>query len=259
MKSLIAVVGSLVVLSACGPAEAPQEPTLTRRALGEVGNLSVELLSASPLAVGQNRVFYRVLEHGQPATHAELVQKPLMRMMSMQHACPVVKPDHMANADGLFEGLIVFTMPGSAEEPWQLKLEALTSHDSAPQTVDLGQLEIAASKSVAFVTRDGRKLIVSLGYPDAARVGANPVVVTAHEATDAMKMNFATVDDLTFTLVTEMPSMGHGANGNADPTRGEDGLYRGTAVFSMAGEWVVHLGVKVGEQDLGTFDFPISL
>lgn len=258
MKKLIVSLGALMTL-ACGPAPQPPQSALQQRALAETDTLSVELLTEKPLAVGQNRVFYRIEEHGQLAPHAELVQRPVMRMMTMQHGCPLVNPDHMANEEGLYEGLIVFSMPGSAEEPWGLKLDVLTSHDGTTQTVDFGALEVGASTSLVRVTRDTRKLLVSLGYPEGPKVGANPVVVTAHEAADAMKMNFKTVDDLTFTLVTEMPSMGHGANGNVSPVRGDDGLYRGTAVFSMAGDWVVHLNIKAGEQDLGTFDFALDL
>lgn len=260
-RSLFAVAGLTLLLTACEPAAT--KPTLLESlqplATASDGPLAVELLTKGPLAVGQNRVFYRVKEHEALAAHAELTQRPLMKMMTMQHGCPVVNPDHMAGEEGLYEGLLIFTMASSEQEPWSLQLDALLSHDGVRQVVDFGNLVVTDSAAKKVLTRDGTKIILTLGYPDAPQVGANEVLVTAHVATDMMKLNYATVDDLEFTLVTEMPSMGHGANGNVAPTRGEDGLYRGTAVFSMAGDWVVHLGVKAGGVDLGTFDFALDL
>lgn len=264
MKRPLSVVGVLTLLfMACEPPAT--KPTLLESlqplATASDGPLSVELLTKGPLAVGQNRVFYRVKEHDALAAHAELTQKPLMKMMTMQHGCPVVNPDHMAGEEGLYEGLVIFTMASTEQEPWSLQLEALLSHDGVRQMVDFGAVTVADSANKKVITTaDGKKLILTFGFPEAPVVGANEVLVTAHVATDMMKMNYATVDDLELTLVTEMPSMGHGANGNVAPTRGEDGLYRGTAVFSMAGDWVVHLGVKnTAGADLGTFDFALDL
>lgn len=257
MRSLL--VSTLCLLSlACGPAPA-KAPPLQSLGTALQGDVSVELLAREGLHVGQNRVFYRVKDGDALAPHAELSQKPLMTMATMKHGCPVVNPDHMANDDGLFEGLLVFTMASTDMETWGLSMDALLSHDASPVALDFGTLAVADSTYKKVVTRGADKLILTLGFPDAPKVGANPVLVTAHVATDMMKMTYATVDDLTLSLVTEMPSMGHGASGNVSPTRGDDGLYRGTAVFSMSGDWVVHLGLKAGEVDLGTYDFALDL
>jgi len=249
---------SLLVL-ACGPAPAPQAAKPTQLALANEGALSVELLSFGPLVVGQNRVFYRVTHDGAPVAHAEFVQRPMMQMATMKHACPLKNPDHAPNADGLFEGLLVFTMASTEMEKWSLALDVELVHDGVKATVNFGTLSVGDSAMKKVLTRDGKKIVLTLGYPDAPHVGANPVVVTAHRAKDMMMMEYLTVDDLVFTMTPEMPSMGHGSSGNVSPTRGDDGLYRGTVVFSMAGDWVVHLGVAANDAELGTFDFAVDL
>lgn len=249
-----------VSLFACGPAAEPPPGKVmpTQRALASAGALTVELLSFSPLAVGQNRVFYKVTHDGQPAAEAELTQRPLMQMATQKHACPLQNPAHAPNADGLFEGLLVFNMASTETEKWTLTLDVALEH-GAPVTVDLGALEVADSTMKKVVTRDGKKLVLTLGYPEQPVVGANPVVVTAHAARDMTMMEFDPVEDLVFSLETEMPSMGHGAAGNVSPVLSEDKLYRGTAAFSMPGDWVVHLGVSANDAALGTFDFALDL
>ena len=246
-------------LLACGPAPTPQPVKPTQLTLATTGTLSVELLTFAPLTVGQNRVFYRVKNEGAEVPHAEMVQHPVMQMETMKHACPLQNPDHMPNADGLYEGLIVFTMASSEMDVWSLTLDVALSHDGLSQRVDFGAIAVGDSTMKKVVTRDGKKIVLSLGYPQAPHVGSNPVVVTAHQATDMTMMDFSAVGDLTFTLTSEMPSMGHGASGNVSPVRGDDGLYRGTAIFSMAGDWVVHLGVSAGETALDQFDFAVDL
>jgi hypothetical protein len=254
---------SLLALSAfalaCGPAPSTEGPKPTSLALASSGAVSVELLSFSPLAVGQSRVLYKVTQDGQPVTKATLAQKPVMHMTSMTHGCPLQNPAGEANADGYFEGLIVFSMASMGDEYWNLALDVTVDGAASPVTVDFGKVTVADSTMKKVVTRGDKKIILSYGYPAAPKVGANEVVITAHMATDMMKMNFATVDDLTFTLTPEMPSMGHGSNGNVNPTRGDDGLYRGTVVFSMPGDWVVHLGVLAADAQLATYDFALDL
>ncbi len=247
---------SLAVL-ACGPAPAAKIVP-TRLAIATEGTLTVELLTRGPLALGQNRVFYKVTKDGQPVTRAGLVQQPLMQMETMKHACPVQNPAQTPDAEGAFEGMLIFNMPSSEMDHWSLAVE-VTLDQAAPVKVSLGELSVADSTMKKVVTRDGKKIVLTWGYPEAPHVGANEVVVTAHVAKDMMMMDFVTVDDLVFAMTTEMPSMGHGSSGNVSPTRGDDGLYRGTAVFSMAGDWVVHLDVIGSDVSLATFDFPLDL
>lgn len=254
-------INSLLVLSllSCGPAPVPLGAKPQQLAVATSGDLSVELLSMEPLVVGQNRVFYRVTRGEVVVPRAQLEQLPLMTMPTMKHGCPVQNPAHAPNADGLWEGLLVFTMPSGELGTWSLKARVALEENGAQELVDFGALSVADSPMKKVVTRDTTKIVLTLGYPDAPHVGSNPFVITAHRAKDMMMMEYVTVDDLVFTVTPEMPSMGHGAAGSLNPVRGEDGLYRGSVVFSMAGDWVVHLGVAANDAELGTFDFALDL
>ena len=262
-SSLLALATSLL-LAGCGmgamtsPGGGTAARTPTALTQASTGTLSVELLTFGPLAVGQNRVFYRVTSGGQPVTAAALKQRPVMHMADMTHGCPVVDPAGTADGSGLFEGLLLPTMASSADENWTLGLE-VTVGTEATVVVDFGQLPVADSALKKILTRvDGRKVILTFGFPDGVKVGSNAVLVTAHEPLQ-MGMSYPPVEDLQLTVVPEMPSMGHGSSGNVAPTHAGDGMYRGTVNFSMAGDWVVKLGVKSGEADLGALSFAFDL
>ncbi len=78
----------------------------------------------------------------------------------------------------------------------------------------------------------------------APRVGLNPVVVTLHRMDGAMI--FTPVDDATFVLDPQMPSMGHGSPGSVNPTlTSTPGVYAGELSFSMAGEWETTITVSI--------------
>jgi hypothetical protein len=257
MKLSLSLVLSVFVL-ACGPAPTAVQ-SLPVRASATDGALTVELLSSEPLHVGQNQVRYRVTHDGQLAPHALITQHPVMDMGSMKHACPLLNPDHAPSEDGLYPGLLVFTMATMDEAKWTLSLDVALEHDAAPVTVSLGEVVVADSALKQVVTRDGRRITLTMGFPEAPHVGTNELIITAHVAHDMMMMSFDPVTDLAFTVTPEMPSMGHGSAHNLAPTLSEDGLYRGVVNFSMPGDWVVHLGVAAGDATFGTFDFPFSL
>lgn len=255
MKLLTPLALSCLV-AACAPAPVELPPV---RASGTTDALTVELRATDALHVGQNVVRYRVTHDGVAAPHALINQHPLMDMGTMKHACPLRDPDHEADADGLFTGLLVLTMPTVDGGKWTLNLDVALEHDATPVKVSLGELTVTDSTLKQVVTRDGKKVILTVGFSEPPHVGSNTLVVSAHVAKDMMMMDFVPVVDLAFTLTPEMPSMGHGSANNVAPTLGDDGLYRGTVNFSMAGDWVVHLGVASGDTTFGTWDFPFEI
>lgn len=266
MKSLhsATLVACALLLAGCGMSALPtadggsaaRMPSALTQATA--GDLSVELLTFGPLTVGQNRVFYRLTRGGTALTSASLAQKPLMQMMTMSHPCPLVDPASTANADGLFEGLLVFTMASTENEPWRLALDVAAGTE-APVSVDFGEVAVADSALKKIFTRaDGRKVVFSFGFPEGMKVGSNPVLVTAHEPVQ-MGQAFVPVEDLQLTMLPEMPSMGHGSSGNVVPAHVGGGMYRGAVTFSMAGDWVVLLGLRAGDAQLGEASFAFDL
>lgn len=248
---------SLLTLAGCGPQAAPLD---TLRARATAGDVTLELHTDAPLHVGQNVARYRLWHDGVSAPHGLVTQRPVMSMLAMgkSHSCPVQQPDHEPDADGFFTGLIIFNMPSGDEALWNLSVDVELSHDGEVVTVDLGEVAVEDSPLRQFVTRDGKKVLLTAGLLAPAKLGANTLIVTAHSATDATQLAWSPVTDFAFTVTPEMPAMGHGSSHNQAPVLGDDQLYRGTVNFSMAGDWVVHLGLTAGDASFGTFDFPFS-
>ncbi|MEW5741654.1 MAG: FixH family protein [Myxococcota bacterium] len=259
MKRLVLAVFLSLLTLACGPAPV-EAPKPTSVASVTEGALTVELLSLAPLAVGQNRLFYKVTQDGKALTEAHLHQHPLMTMPTMQHSCPKVDPAHEVDTNGYFMGTVIFNMPSDAMNTWDLKLEVTPHGASTATTVTFEKLAIADSTAKKMLTMNGMATLVTLGFTAGApKVGVNEYTVSVHRPKDMMKMEYLPVTDLSITGTPEMPSMGHGSSGNVDPVHVSDGLYTGTVNFSMAGDWVLHLDLKAGDMSLGKTDFAWDL
>jgi hypothetical protein len=259
VKHLVAAVSLSLLAFACGPAPVT-EPQPTSIATATEGALTVEVLSLAPLAVGQARLLYRVTRDGQAVTTAQVVQRPLMTMPTMKHGCPKVDPAATANADGYFAGTVVFNMPSSEMDSWDLSVDVTPQGAAAATTVTFPKLAVADSDARRMVMMNTMNTMVTLGFTAGApRVGQNEYTVSVHRPVDMMKMEWAPVTDLTVVGTPEMPSMGHGSSGNVNPVHTAGGLYTGTVNFSMAGDWVLHLDLKSGDQSLGVVDYAWDL
>jgi YtkA-like len=245
--------------SACAPA-APDDHGAQKVAAAQSGALTVTLLAAHPLKVGLNEVFYEISRDGTPVTEAAVVQKPLMTMMAMKHACPLVNPEGQANHHGQFEGRLVFTMPSSQMETWALTVEVTLPGEATATAVTFDTLEVADSAARKSLDLNGVGHVVTLSFEGDAKVGSNAYFVTVHRPETAMKMNYLPVTDLTLIGRPEMPSMGHGSSGNVNPTHLGGGVYEGSVNFSMAGDWVLSLELLgPGDAQLGQLEWDIAL
>jgi hypothetical protein len=231
---------------ACGPNALPEPEGLTSLAKGSSGALKVEMFSASTLVAGKNTVFYRVTKEGSLVDSAQLEQRP-------EHACPLHDPSLAPNADGLWEGTLIFPSAGAAG----FGLDVRMKPEDTAQRLDLGVLDIGDSPLAKLLTHDGENLLIAVSFPSEPHVGKNDVEVTAH--LEHGSMGYMPADDVVFRLTTHMPTMGHGASGNVSPTRAEDGVYRGTAVFSMSGDWMLMLDVSMHGEALGKLELSYSL
>jgi hypothetical protein len=219
---------------------------LTSLAKASSGGLNVEMLSPSPLVAGKNQVFYRVTEEGSLVASAQLAQRP-------EKSCPLHDPSLAPNTDGLWEGLLIFPSAGSAEFGLDVRLKP----EDATQRLDLGVLTIGDSPLAKLMTHDGENVLIAISFPATPHVGRNDLEVTAHMEHEGM--GYLPADDATFKLTTQMPSMGHGVAGNVNPTRSDDGVYRGNAVFTMSGDWVMTLDVSMHGEPLGAIELTYPL
>lgn len=255
----------LLVLSVVSCSKIDTNPGNTREyvKVGETAsNLSkfdVQFYSNDSLFVGYNLVYFKLKDKnsGQFLDRAAIKLNPLMDMGTFKHACPSEDPGELSNADGYFEGAVLFSMPGS-NNSW-----SLTIHIDANGVKDTAKFLI--SKVVA--TNPAKKIVVidslsngpgswtitkypvSLIEPDVWKVGQNKFEVTVHKM--ASMMSFPCCTDMTIEITPEMPSMGHGSPNNVNPVIKSNGHYEGIVNFTMTGAWRVNMTFKKGDRVIG--------
>lgn len=213
-------------------------------AMGAAAKL--EIWAAEPLFTGYNPIIIVLKDSvtGRNITDAHIHLHPMMYMTSgMNHACPYEDPEEEA-VNGVFPASITFVMPTGDMGYWELGVHVHNHlNDKEGETV----LNITvASPSLArlrsFTTDDGTKYFISYYFPAKPKVGINDFVVVAYTRQDAM--NWPAVNDLTFEMEPEMPSMGHGSPNNVNPVFTTNGHYAGKVNFTMTGDWRIHLSVS---------------
>ena len=225
------------------------------------GGLKVEMLAADALFVGWNPVYYRLTDEadGTLVTDAVVTQGPLMTMDSgMQHACPYTNPGTMADANGLFAGELVPTMASGMMGSWTNEVQIHHTAAGTDHTVvfDLDVAETEMKKNLVYGPGEEDFYIVTLTVPEGPLMGLNPFVLTVHEK--ATMMSFPPVDDLTVSIEPLMPDMGHGSEGNINPTYVAEGRYEGTIDLSMAGYWTVDFTFEQDGLELGVVQYTFN-
>lgn len=243
----------VATLSACKkddpPITPPDDPTANLYQVGEQTQegYTVRLMSGEAPFVGYNQLYVQVTEEGKEVAITDFTVSlmPMMDMGTMQHTAPTEQPQ-VANADGLYEGQVVFIMPSGTMGTWTVtvKLEKGTTMIEVPFNVTVK--EKTDPRMLTFLGEDTlqQKLFVSLVAPDSFSVGINPFEITIHER--ASMMSFPPVEDLSIHMTPEMPTMGHGSPNNVNPTHVGDGHYEGEVNFTMTGFWRVHLTLLRG-------------
>ena len=72
-------------------------------------------------------------------------------------------------------------------------------------------------------------------------------------------MKYPPMEDILVEIEPEMPAMGHGSEGNVNPSYDFDGLYSGKVYFNMTGFWRIHVRLKTTKGDsLGETFFDLT-
>lgn len=217
-----------LALAACGSSD--KKASKTSIATTQAGDLTVEILADSALEVGLTSVYLKVTDaSGATVVDATVTFMPMMTMTTMSHGAPVIAPPALEG--GLYRCDVVFQMAGS----WSAKV-GVARPAAAPVEASFPDLAVAETGRARSFTSGTSKYVFSMSFEAPPKVGLNPVLVTLHETRD-MGMTFTPVDDATFVLDPQMPSMGHGSPGSVDPTPISLGRYRGQLSFSMPGAW----------------------
>jgi hypothetical protein len=236
MKRTITLLSSLALaLAACGQDEQEPADQPLSIATSAAGGYTVELLADRSLGVGLNDLSIKVTTAGGArVTDAAVTFEPLMDMGTMTHSCPVFGGP-VAGTDGLYHGHAVFQMASGMAGTWSATV-GVTPAGGSRLDASFADLQVADRGEAKTFTSGMSKYVLALDFKAPPRVGLNPVVVTLHETQD-MGMTFTPVNDATFVLDPQMPSMGHGSPGSVNPTLVSDGWYEGQLSFSMTGAW----------------------
>ncbi len=258
---IVLLLAAVFVFSSCKKDD-PIDPTTEMVELAHTHTASdwhVTVYAMDSIKVGYNKLYISVKEdHDTPRlTDATVMLMPMMDMMTMSHSAPAEQPG-AADADGFYVGAVVFVMPTDpAMGTWTVTLSI--TRNGVTESVDV-PLEVASPAYARMrsltAADDSSKLFLSLVAPADPIVGINDFEITAHQRVSMM--SWPAVNDLTFEIVPEMPSMGHGSPNNVNPVIAENGHYKGKVNFTMDGEWVVHVNMTRAGKVVGTVDYTIN-
>ena len=208
---------------------------------------TIELYSASgKLPVGHNKVFLRFRKKADNTLekNAEVSWMPMMKMMSMNHACPYGAVTKVAGKETLFSGDIVFQMPGNDMESWELTITYNIGGSSYTAKADINVENTTLKRVSVFKASDSLRYIVALIDPVTPKVGINEMTVGIYRMQSMM--SFPAVENYQLTIDPRMPGMGnHGSPNNENPLyNAAVGVYKGKLSLSMTGYWKINLVLK---------------
>lgn len=261
---LLAFMAMLVI--SCNDDETPVDPTAglikITEATDVTNDIKVELWAKEALFVGYNPVFFLLSEAStnKRITDAHVHIHPMMYMGSgMNHTCPYENPADEEAVNQLFPAGIMFVMPSSDMDYWELEVEVHNHHNGKTGSVEL-DITVAnptVARMKSFTTAGGDKYFISYMFPEEMKVGINDFEVIANKRVSGME--WPAEEGLTFTLTPEMPSMGHGSPNNVNPVHDASGHYKGKVNFTMTGEWRLNLEIRKAGELLNELYFDVTL
>lgn len=240
----LALILGLLTFSACQPDEPEVNPFENFELISETqrGDLTLGVYSEKALFAGYNTIYFEVTKGETFLENANLNFTPIMDMGAMKHSCPFEQP--VLNTNGVYEAKVLFQMP-SMEGTWTLNLDVNDAETNISESFEIPVSVIQPEFSRVIVTSsviDQKRLIIGYVEPNAPIVGANSFKIAIY--TMENMMSFVPVNYLAVEIEPEMPSMGHGSNGNINPVFTNNGMYEGTVSFNMTGDWRIHLALN---------------
>ncbi|MDO5616087.1 MAG: hypothetical protein Q4G16_07845 [Cruoricaptor ignavus] len=240
---------ALLLMSCSNDNNTPETPKNELDGLVKIKELKndthiVELYSASGnLYRGYNDVKLRIKNIGtnEYEKNAIISWLPLMHMTTRTHSCPISEVEKITANGTFYGGYIVFQMNGSAEEPWDIKIDYKIADKSYSVTDFIDVLPAPKRNIEVFNGTDGQRYIVALVEPKSPKVAVNDLTIGVWKMENMM--SFPIVDDYTVIIDPRMPSMGNHSspnNVNAKQLR-SDKLYQGKLSLTMTGYWKINL------------------
>ncbi|HMW31873.1 MAG TPA: FixH family protein [bacterium] len=203
----------------------------------------VSVYSEDTLTTGYNAIYTRLQDSasGEILDEGHIHLSPLMHMTEMTHAAPYGNPESEEAEEGLFEGYVVFQMPGNDMEYWELEVEFHDHHSGKEGSVMIEPKVKSSNRCKVVTGTDAKSYILSWKKPRVPEVGLNTLELMVHERVSMM--SFPDVTDATLAIEPTMPSMGHGSPNNVDPVYVSGAVYRGKVNFTMTGDWQVDVSI----------------
>lgn len=201
---------------------------------------------------GYNQVWLRIKEQGtqQYLSDVEFSWKPMMNMTDRKHSGPHsgLKPNWAE--ESVYEGYLIFQMPGNDSEYWELLMEY--EIDSTAESAS-GRIDVLPEEKKTintFLGADDQKYILALAEPHNPEMGINEMKVALYKMADGM--NFPVVNDYLIKLDPRMPGMdNHSSPNNVDLTQSSsDSLYYGELNLTMSGYWKINLILENSEGEV---------
>lgn len=262
---LIALAGSLFMILACEESNNESDPTEDLVLIGSAvdNGLNVDLYADQTLRVGLNKLYFKLTDNAsdEQVLDAQITQKPIMHMETMNHSCPVAGPGNIPRSDGLFESEVVFIMASGMMGTWDDTVfvenqTANTSHEVVFENLSVSETNM--KKNLVFDDADSNQVIyiITLNGLEEPKVGLNDLTLTVHKK--QTMMSFPEVADLAISIDPQMPDMGHGSEGNVHPVYSQNGKYEGKVAFSMTGYWTIDFNFSQGSEELGKIQYAVN-
>ncbi|WP_020532855.1 FixH family protein [Flexithrix dorotheae] len=245
------LMGMLLLFSACSEDENINPNVISTYGLSlqledyvPNAGIKVQVYTTKSLEVGYNPLYIALLDSvsGDVIQNGDIKLMPMMKMATMSHSSPYINPEKINTENNLYEGSVVFVMPGGDMGSWTLELDIAEGSKSGMVKFDIDVTAPENPVMHSFLAEnDETKLFVSLAMPNKPTVGINDFSIMINKK-DGMK--FPAVTDYEIEIEPEMPTMNHGSPNNVNPVHEGNGMYTGKVNFTMTGLWRIHLKIK---------------
>ena len=215
---------------------------------------TVELYSENnALVTGYNEIYIRIKDNADNGyfRDAEITWTPMMQMMDKAHSAPRSAVT-LTGDRTVSKGFVVFQMPGTEEEYWELTVNYRLGGRDYTSVSDIGvKMPLDQKRRVAtFMGSDEVRYVLAMAGPQRPKVGVNDMRAMLFRMENSM--DFPSVANYKIGLDPRMPAMGnHGTPNNTDLTYDAgSGSYNGKLNLSMTGYWKLNLKLWDAEGEL---------
>jgi hypothetical protein len=246
IKYILIALFSVILVSCTEESVAPTDELAGLLKVQELSNdiHIVELYTKSGgFLVGHNKISLRIKNKAtnQYETSAAIQWMPIMRMTMHEHSCPYTAVAKAAGKETVYEGDIVFQMPGNEMEGWDLTINYTIGGTDFTAVGDIVVPNSAKVRVSSIMGSDDGRYILALIEPSSPKVATNDLIIGLYKRESMM--SFPPVANFKIQVDPRMPGMGnHGSPANVNPVyNAETGLYHGKLSLTMTGYWKVNM------------------